>query len=133
MFQGLRSREVTCVFHLIAEAKISDVTGAHDGRDQVLHPYHWLQSVALPFYVARIRYSPPPVLLRIGELLQMRAVVTSVASKWVGPWSATDQQGNPLDGSRGRAFPHQLDVSATFSSVSPKFSNLTSLARTGGG
>lgn len=75
-------------------------------ENEVGDPVKWLDGVRYPWTdpASGIPYPPPPLILRVGELLRMRCIIDTLQIAWVPPFSGT-------------LLPLGADVDATFQAV----------------
>ena len=152
-FQGVSNREISLVFHYLAEGassyeftpgKSSPTESSEASslrvtadiissiRRAVISPALWLDSLKYPYVEAGtgVTHAPPPVYLTIGGLLRLRCVVTSCVITWRGPWYYTSALASD-------ALPMQADVAVTFTSVAsasaPIGVNVSDAYRSGNG
>lgn len=96
------NREITITFKF----RVQDA-GRAAINNEVIYPARFLDKLKYPVYDpgAELQYAPPPVLLRIGELLHVRAVVTNADITWMEPFEPDT------------LLPHGADVPCTFQVV----------------
>ena len=96
------NREVVLTFKFRVQG-----SGKQAIYDEVIYPARFLDKLKYPVhdFGTGQSYSPPTVLLRIGQLLMVRAVVTNADIQWVEPYEPES------------LLPHGADVPVTFSVV----------------
>ncbi len=113
-FAGATNREIPLIFHFHVQGN-SQAGGTIDDaiNAEVISPVLWLQRLAQPVLQEDqgIWFPPPTCVLVIGRLLNMRCVVTTVATTWMGPWQTAT------------LLPHRAVVSINFTSVSGGLGN----------
>lgn len=82
-------------------------TGRQAIYDEVIYPARFIDKLKYPVYDpgADLSYAPPTVLFRIGQLLQVRGIVTNADLQWMEPVE-TDT-----------LLPHACDIPLTISIV----------------
>tara|TARA_R100001086_G_scaffold87122_3_gene42578 strand:+ start:34 stop:597 length:564 start_codon:yes stop_codon:yes gene_type:complete len=96
------SREVQMTFKFRVQG-----AGREAIYDEVIYPARFIDQLKYPIYDsgAGLQYPPPPVVLSIGSLLQIRALLTTADVRWIAPFEPED------------LLPHGADVQATFTVV----------------
>jgi hypothetical protein len=118
---GNGNRETTLVFKFHAQSPVYSVTGAAPPptsavqsviQKEVINPAQFLDALRYPVIDSQgVSHGPPPVILSIGSLLQMRSVVTACDIRWCPPFDPTTM------------LPHHAEVSVTFTGTTLLISN----------
>jgi hypothetical protein len=115
------AREVSFNFKFRVQGDISagitDLQEQHDSapiyiETEVIQPAKFLDALKYPIIdTNNISHGPPPVILSIGQLLQMRAIVSDASITWEYPIDVDTY------------LPHAASVQVTFRSVSRQLGN----------
>lgn len=103
-YVGSGNREIPLTFQFQAQGG-SGRDGVETLNQEVVYPAKWLDALKHPYIREDISHPPPPVLLRLGSLLQARCIATDVTVTWKAPFHPTAM------------LPYAAEVSCTFTVV----------------